>query len=142
MCLGYESEVNLIQVCDLKRRPFSSQRRTCSPIFDHINTTFLLVTDDVLFCWISNCEDCTGEIVGPSFTWTDLNEITNLINEKGVNCNYESILTIDSFVTSTYPTHGNAAKLLFKMAQTMMMKKLNVHICGNTVWVSHDKAEF
>ena len=27
-CLGYESEVNFTQLCDLKRRPFSSQRRT------------------------------------------------------------------------------------------------------------------
>ena len=26
-CVGYESEVDLIQVCDLKRRPFFSERR-------------------------------------------------------------------------------------------------------------------
>ena len=48
-CLGYESQANHIQVCDWKRRPFFSQRRTWSQIFDHINTTFLQVTDDVLF---------------------------------------------------------------------------------------------
>ena len=27
------------------------------------------------------------------------------------------------------------------MAQTLMMKELDVHIGGNTVWISHDKAE-
>ena len=39
--LGYEKEVNLIQVCDQKRRPFISQRKTWSPIFGYTNTTFL-----------------------------------------------------------------------------------------------------
>ena len=28
------------------------------------------------------------------------------------------------------------------MAQTLMMKELDVHIGGDTVWVSHEKAEF
>ena len=78
--LGYEAEIDLIQVYE----PFSSQRRTWSSFFGHINTTFLQVTDNVLFCWRSNCEDCTGEMVGPLFTWTDLNEIANLINEEGI----------------------------------------------------------
>ena len=54
-------------------------------------------SNDVLFCWRSNSEDCTGEMVGPLFTWTYLNEIANLINEKGISCNYELVLTIDSF---------------------------------------------
>ena len=36
--------------CDLKRRLFFSQRRTWSPIFGHMNTTFLQVTEDVHFC--------------------------------------------------------------------------------------------
>ena len=80
-------------------------------------------------------------MVGLLFTSTDLNEIANLINERGINCNYESFLTIDSFVTSTHPTHENKAKTFFKMAQTLMMKELDDHIGGNTVWVSHDKAE-
>ena len=56
-CLGYESEIDLIQVCDLKKGPFSSHMRIWSPNFGHINTTFLQETDDVLFCWRSNCED-------------------------------------------------------------------------------------
>ena len=64
-CLGYESEVNLIQVCDLKRRPFLSQWRFWSPIFGQMNTTFLLVRDEILFCWISNCEYSNGELIGP-----------------------------------------------------------------------------
>ena len=96
----------------------------------------------MLFCWRSNCEDFTGEMVGPLFTWTDLNEIATSISEKGINHNFESILTIDSFVTSTHPSHGNEATTSFKMAQTLMMKELDVHIGGNTVWVSHDKAAF
>ena len=33
-------------------------------------------------------------------------------------------------------------KKFFKMAQTLMMKKLDVHIGENTVWVSHDEAKF
>ena len=70
-----------------KRRPSFSQRRIWSPIFGHINTTFLQVTDDVLCCWRTNCEDCTGEIVGPLFTWTDLNEIALLIKVRGIKCN-------------------------------------------------------
>ena len=81
-------------------------------------------------------------MVGTLFISTDLNETAYLINEKIIDCNYESILTIDSFVTLTQPTHGNEAKRLFKMVQTFMMKKLDVHIGGNTVWVSNDKAEF
>ena len=81
-CLGYESQGDCIQVCDLKRRQFSSQWRTWSQIFDHINTTFLWVTDYVLFWWRSNCEDCTGKMVGLLFTFTDLNEITNFISKK------------------------------------------------------------
>ena len=89
---------------------------------------------DVLFCGRSNCEDYIGEMVGPLFTWTDLNKITNLINERGINCNYESISAIDSFVTSTHQTHGNEAKTFFKISQTLMMKELDVHIGGNTVW--------
>ena len=96
-CLGYESEVSHIHLCDLKRRSF---------FFGHINTTFLQVTDDVHFCWTSNCEDCTGEMVWILFNWTDLNEIENL------NCNYESILIIGSFFTWTHPMHGNEAKKL------------------------------
>ena len=40
-CLGYESEIDLIQVCDLKKRPFSGQRRTWSPSFGHISISFL-----------------------------------------------------------------------------------------------------
>ena len=79
-------------------------------------------------------------MVGPLFTWKDLNETANLISEKGINHNYQSIFTIDSFVASTHPTHGNEAKTLFKMAQTLMAKEFDVHIGGNTVWVSHDKA--
>ena len=81
-------------------------------------------------------------MVGPLFTWTDLNKIANLISKKEIIHNYESILTIDSFLTSTHPTHGNEAKTLFKMAQAMMMKELDVHIGGNTVWVNHDKVAF
>ena len=88
----------------------------------------------------SNCEDCTGDMVGLLFTWTHLNEIAHLINEKGINRSYESILTIGSFVSST--THKNEAKTLFKITQTLMMKELNAHVGGNTVWVSHDKTEF
>ena len=71
-----------------------------------------------------------------------MNEIANLINEKGINGNYESISTIDSFIASTHPTHGNEEKATFNMAQTLMMKDLDVHIGRNTVWVSHDKTEF
>ena len=85
---GYESQVNLIQEGDLKRRPFFSQKRTWSPIFGHINTTFLQATDDVLYCWRSNCEDCTGGMVRPLFMWTNLNKIANLINKRGINFNY------------------------------------------------------
>ena len=59
-----------------------------------------------------------------------------------INCNYESILTIDSFVTSTYPTHGNEAKTFFKIEQTLLMKELDAHIGGSTVCVSHDKTSF
>ena len=51
-------------------------------------------------------------------------------------------MSIDSFVTSTHQTHGNEAKTLSNMAQTLMIKELDVHISGNTVWVSHDKAAF
>ena len=114
--LGYESEIDLIQVCDLKRRPFFSEMRNWSPIFGHINTTFLQLTDDVLFCCGSNCEDCKGEVVNLLFIWTDLNKIANLINKRGINCNYESILTIDSFITSTHQAYDNKAKTFFKMA--------------------------
>ena len=81
-------------------------------------------------------------MVGPLFIQTGLNEIANLINKSGINCSYESVLTFDSFVTSTCTTHGNDAKTFFPMAQTLMMNKLDVHIGGYTVWVSHDKAEF
>ena len=28
------------------------------------------------------------------------------------------------------------------MAQTLIMKELDVHIGGNGVWISHDKADF
>ena len=38
--------------------------------------------------------------------------------------------------------HGNEAKPLFKMAQTLMMKELDVHIAEKTVWVSHGKEAF
>ena len=79
-------------------------------------------------------------MVGPLFTWTDLNEIAHMISEKIINPNYESILTTASFVASRHPTHENKTKTLFKMAQILMMKEFNVHIGGNTVWVSHDKA--
>ena len=65
-----------------------------------------------------------------------------MINDKGINRNYESILTNDSFVTLTHPTHGNEAKIFSKVAQTLMMKELDVHIGGNTVWISKEKAEF
>ena len=125
-CLGYESEIDLIQICDLKRRPFFSLTRIWSPIFAHINTIFLWVDDDLLFCWKSNCEDCTGEVVGPLFTWTNLNIIANLIKERGINYNYDSILTIGSFIKSKHPSHGNEAKTVFNMAQTLMMKELDV----------------
>ena len=81
-------------------------------------------------------------MVGPLFTWTDLNKIANLINKRGINCNYKSTLTIDSFVISTHPTHGNEAKAFFKVAKTLVMKELDVHIGGNTVWVSNEKAHF
>ena len=54
----------------------------------------------------------------------------------------EYISTIESLVTSRHPTHGNKAKMFFKMAQKSMMKKLDIHIGGNTVWISHDEAEF
>jgi len=64
----------------------------------------------MLFCWRSNCEDHTGEKVGPLFTWLDLNEIANLISEKGINRNHESILTIDTCVTSAHPTRENEEK--------------------------------
>ena len=49
---------------------------------------------------------------------------------------------MDSFVTSTHPTNINEAKTFFEMAQTLMIKELDVHIGGNMVWVSHDKVEF
>ena len=62
-CLGYESEINLIQVCDQKRKPFPLQSRLWLAIFGHINTTFMGVKDDVFFCLRSNGEDCTGEMV-------------------------------------------------------------------------------
>ena len=62
--------------------------------------------------------NCTGILVEPLFTWTDLNEIANLINKKGINCNYQSLLAIDSCVTSTHSSHGNTAKMFFKMSQT------------------------
>ena len=81
-------------------------------------------------------------MVGPLVTWTDFNDTDILISEKGINSNFKLILTIDSFFMSTHPTHGNEAKTLFKIAQTLMMKKLDVHIGGNTMWVSHDKAAF
>ena len=87
-CLGYDSELNLIKVFNLKRRSFSSQRRNWSPIFGHTKATFLWITDDVLFSWRSNHESFTGEKVSHWFTLTDLKKITNLINEKGLNCNY------------------------------------------------------
>ena len=113
-----------------KKKAILQSRRILSSIFGHINTTLLWVIDDVLFCWKSNSEDCTGEVVGPLFTWTDW----------GINCNYESTLTTDWFVT--HPTHGNEEKAFFKMAPILMMKELDVHIGGNAIWVSHDKAEF
>ena len=58
-CLVCESEIDLIQVCDLKRRPFSSQKNLVTNIWSH--------QDNVLFCCRSNCEDCTGEMVGSFF---------------------------------------------------------------------------
>ena len=64
--VGCESEVDLIQVCNLKRRPSFSQSIIWSPIFGHINTTFSQVTDDALFFWRSNT-DYTEEVVGPLF---------------------------------------------------------------------------
>ena len=95
------------------------------------------VTDDVLLCWRSNSKDCTGEVVGPLFNWEDLNGIANMINKRGINCSYEFILTIGSYVTSTHPTHGHEEKTYFKMAQTLMMKELDVYIAENTVWISN-----
>ena len=71
-----------------------------------------------------------------------MNEIANLISENEFDCSYESILTNDLFVASTHPTHGHEAKTLFEMAQTLVMKELDVHIGGNAVWVSHDRAAF
>ena len=68
-------------------------------------------------------------------------ETANLLIKNGIN-HYDSILTIDSFVTSTHPTHENEAKTLLKMAQTLMMKELDNHISGHTVCVSQDKTEF
>ena len=65
-----------------EKRPFFSQRRFWSPIFGHINTTFMWVSDDILFCWKSNCKDSNWEVIGPLFTWIDLNEIENLIKER------------------------------------------------------------
>ena len=62
--------------------------------------------------------------------------------QSEINCNYESISTIDTFVTSAHPTHGNTAKTFFKMAQTLMIMELDSHIGGNAVWVSHEKTEF
>ena len=49
---------------------------------------------------------------------------------------------MDLYVTSRYAIHGNEAKAFFNMTQTLMMKELNAHIGGNTVLISHDKAEF
>ena len=72
-------------------------------------------------------------MVGPFFTWTDLNKIANLINKSGINCIYESILTIDSFFISANPTYENEAKTFFKLAQTLIMKELDNRIGGNSV---------
>ena len=81
-CLRYQSEVNLIQLCDLKRRPFLRQRRLWSQIFGHIITTFFQVWDDLLLYWWSNCKGTKGEVIWPLLTLMDLNEIPNLINKK------------------------------------------------------------
>ena len=94
-----------------------------SPIFGHINIAFLWVTGNVLFCWRSNCEDCTGKMIEP-FIWIDLNEIANLINKRGINCNYDSILAIDLFMTSTNPTHGNQAKIFSKWQKRWRWRSL------------------
>ena len=36
---------------------------------------------NLLYCWRSKCEDCTGEMVLPLFTCSNLNEIINSIND-------------------------------------------------------------
>ena len=40
LCLRYEKQVDLIQVCDLKRRPFLGHMRMWAQTFSHISTTF------------------------------------------------------------------------------------------------------
>ena len=83
---------------------------------------------------------CTGEMV--VFFLDKVKQKENLISEKGINCDYDYILCIDSFVPSTHPSYGKEAKLLFKMETTLIMKVLDVHIGGNAVWASHNKAAF
>ena len=65
--LRFDSEVDLVQVYDLKRRPILGKKRMWAQIFGHINTSFLQVRDDMLFCWISTFKDFS-----PLFTLLDL----------------------------------------------------------------------
>ena len=60
---------------------------------------------------------------------------------------HSSIVIMSPFQTLIYFTHQDTPHMKkkqknFKMAQSLMMKEFDVHICGNTVWISHDKAEY
>ena len=81
-------------------------------------------------------------MIGHLFTSIEWNEIAKLNNNWWFNCSYELILSIDSLVTPRCPRHGIEAKMFSHMAQNLMMKELDVHIGGNTVWVSHEKVKF
>ena len=63
-CLEYESGLDFIQMFYLKRKPFFNQSRTWFTKSGHINTIFLWIRGDVLFFWISNCEDSMNKMVG------------------------------------------------------------------------------
>ena len=75
--------------------------------------------------------------------WMDLNVIPNLINERGINCYYESILNIDSFVTSAHPTHGNEAKTFSNRHKLWwwrsLMFTLVETLCGSVTIKQHFK---
>ena len=54
--------------------------------------------------------------------WTFIH--LDLIKEREINSNYESILTIDSFVTSTHPTWGYEAKIFLKWHKLWWWRRL------------------
>ena len=76
--------------------------RIGQPIFGHINTTFLLFKSNFE---ISRGSDWTV------FHLDGLERNCKLDQKRGINYNYESVLIIDSFVTSQHPKHGNETKL-------------------------------